>query len=57
MPLLDDDLVQFEFDGLSLDDLLLDSLFRDEPVDVDLLLLSNTMGSVHSLYVRLRVPV
>ena len=57
MPLLNDDLVELELDGLALDDLLLDRLLRDQAVDKDLLLLSDTVGTVHRLQVNLRVPV
>lgn len=55
--LLDDDRVEFELDGLSLNDLLLNRVSRDEPVNIDLLLLADSVRPVHGLQVYLRIPV
>mmetsp|Transcript_34075 Transcript_34075/g.73803 ORF Transcript_34075/g.73803 Transcript_34075/m.73803 type:complete len:464 (-) Transcript_34075:575-1966(-) len=55
--LLDHEGIQLELLVGLLDDLLLDGVLRAEAVDVDLLLLTDTMGPVHSLEIHLRVPV
>ncbi len=54
---LDDYLVEFETDRLSLQDFLLNCGLSDESVHVDLLLLADSMGTIHRLQVYLRVPV
>jgi hypothetical protein len=54
---LDDDLVKLKPDGLSFQDFLFHSGLGDEAIDVDLLFLAYSVGSVHRLKVDLRVPV
>ncbi len=55
--LLDDQIVPFEFDGLSLNDFFLNSIFSDEPVDIDWVFLADSMSSIHGLEIHLWVPV
>ena len=55
--LLDKDLVNFQFDGLTLNDFLFNSVLGHKPVDIDILALSNSMRSIHRLQVNLRVEV
>jgi hypothetical protein len=52
MALLNDQLVKSQFLGCS----FFYAVFRDEAEHVYLLRLTNTMGAVHSLKVRLRIP-
>lgn len=54
--LLDDQLVKLELLRSPLEDTLLDGILGDETEHVDLLGLTDTVGSVHSLQVGLRVP-
>ena len=55
--LLDDKLVEPQLLRCSLQHALLDTTFRDEAEDVDLLGLADTMSTVHGLQIRLRVPI
>ena len=55
--MLDKDLVNLQLDGLSLDDFLLDSVLGHQPVNVDILALTDSMRSIHCLQVDLRVEV
>jgi hypothetical protein len=55
--LLDDYLIQLEFDSLTLNDLLFDSLHRNQSVDINVLLLTDSVRSIHCLQVDLRVPI
>ena len=54
---LDDHLVEFESDGLPLKDFLLNRGLSDESVDIHLLLLADSVSTVHGLEVNLGVPV
>lgn len=54
---LDNHLIELQLLHRSLDDPLLDRILGDESVDVYLLGLSDTMGTVHSLQVGLRIPI
>lgn len=54
--LLDDQLVKLELLRGPLEDALFDGILGDEPEHVDLLGLTDTVGSVHGLQVGLRVP-
>jgi hypothetical protein len=47
--ILDNDLVKFQLDCLSFNDSLLYAISADQPIDIHLFLLSNSMCSVHSL--------
>jgi len=55
--LLNDYLVEFQLNGLPLNDLLLYGLHWNKAVHIDLLLLANSVSSVHCLKIYLRVPV
>ncbi len=55
--MLDDQIVPFEFDGLSLNDFFLNSVFSDEPVNIDWVFLPNSMSSIHGLKIHLWVPI
>ena len=55
--LLDDEAVELQLLRRALEHLLLDGILSDEAEDVNLLLLSDAMRSVHSLQIGLRVPV
>ena len=55
--LLDHDAVQTQFYPLSFHYFLLNSMLSDESVDVDLVFLANSMGSVHSLQIHLRIEI
>ena len=54
---LHDEMVYLQLSGCSFNDLLLDTVLRDESVDGDISLLADSVGSVHGLQVDLRVPV
>ena len=54
---LDENLVDLELDGLSLDDPLFDGIFTDKAIDVDILGLANSVRAVHRLKVYLGVEV
>jgi hypothetical protein len=54
--LLDDQLIKLELLRGPLEDTLLDGILGDEPEHVDLLSLTDSVGSVHGLQVGLRVP-
>ena len=56
-PLLDDQLVQPQLLGRAFKHTLLDTALRNETEDINLLGLTDTMGTVHGLQVGLRVPV
>ena len=47
--LLDEHLIDFEPDGLSLHNLLLNCVFGHQAVDIDFLFLANSVRSIHSL--------
>ena len=55
--LLDDNLIKFQFDGLPFNDFLLNSIFGDESVHINIFLLPNTMSSIHRLQVNLWIPI
>lgn len=55
--MLDDQIIPFQLDGLSFDDFLFDCILSDEPVNVDRIFLSDSMGSIHGLEIHLWVPV
>ena len=57
LPMLDENLVDLQLDGLTLHDLLLQSIFRHQSVDEHLLLLADSVCSVHRLQINLRVEV
>ena len=57
MTLLNDNSVQLELDGLSLDDLLLNTVFGDESVYIYILFLTDPMSSVHGLQIDLWIPI
>lgn len=50
-------LVEFEFDRLAFNHFLLYSVFAHQSVDIDILLLADTMGPVHCLQINLRVKI
>jgi hypothetical protein len=54
--LLDDKLVKAELLRGALEHALLDGLFRDEPVHIDLFGLTDAVRAIHCLEVSLRVP-
>ena len=55
--LLDDKLVEPQLLRCPLQHALLNTTFRNEAEDVDLLGLTDTMSTVHGLQIRLRVPI
>ena len=55
--LLDDKLVESQLLRCPLQHTLLHTALRNEAEDVDLLGLTDTMSTVHSLQIRLRVPI
>lgn len=55
--MLNDNLVEFELDCLSLNHFLLDRVLADEPVYIDVLLLTDTVSTVHSLQINLRIEI
>jgi hypothetical protein len=55
--LLNDHLIKLQFLRSSLQDSLFDSILSDEPEDIDLLSLTDSMSSVHGLQIGLRVPI
>lgn len=57
MALLDYNLVNLELDSLSLNDLLFHRILGNQPIDKDLLLLTDSMGTVHRLQIDLWIPV
>ena len=57
MPLLNTNHVKLHLKSLSLDDLLLNCVLRNEAVHKHFSLLPNPVGSVHSLQINLRVPI
>ena len=57
MAVLDEDLVDFQLDCLTLHNLLLQSSLRYKAVNENLLLLANSVCPVHRLQVDLRVKV
>ena len=57
MALLNDELIELEFDGLPLNHLFLDTVFCDEAVYEDIFGLTNAVRAVHCLKIDLRVPV
>mmetsp|Transcript_46840 Transcript_46840/g.62009 ORF Transcript_46840/g.62009 Transcript_46840/m.62009 type:complete len:124 (-) Transcript_46840:1428-1799(-) len=56
-PLLNENLIDFEFDGLPLNDFFFHAVLCDQPVHEHVLALPDTVSSVHRLQVDLRVPV
>jgi hypothetical protein len=54
---LDNKLIQPQLLSCALQHPFLDTPFRNEPKNIDLLGLPNTMRTIHSLQIRLRVPV
>ena len=55
--LLDDNLIKFEFNGLSFNYFLFNCVLRNETIDKDFLLLANSVRSIHGLEIDLWVPV
>jgi hypothetical protein len=55
--LLNDNLIEPKFLGCSFEHLLLDCIFGNETEDIDLLLLTDSVRSIHSLQIGLRIPV
>ena len=50
-------MVDFKFAGCTLDNLLLDGTFSNEPINNDLFLLADSVCTVDSLQVDLWVPI
>ena len=55
--MLDEDLIGFELDGLSLHNLLFDRPFGYQTINIHIFALANSMGTIHGLQVYLRVEV
>lgn len=55
--LLDDQTIPFQLDHLPFNNLLLNSILRDQPIDPYFLLLANSVSSIHGLQVHLRIEI
>ena len=54
---LNEDLIYFQLDSLSLNNLLFDTVLGDQSVYIHRLALSNSMSSIHSLEINLRIKI
>lgn len=57
VPMLNQNLVKFELDGLSFNDFFFHSWLRYQTIHIYFLVLANPMRSIHSLQINLRIVI